>query len=108
MSEDRARGFLALLAGNLACVGILLVFPFCANVAGLWRGDSLGSESAHLTGAFAFGLPLAACLALAAASLAFRAERPGSAVPALIAFTLIGVQLLIFLSLAGFSALAPT
>ncbi len=107
MSERRGRGALALLAGHVSCVGILLVFPFSANVSGLWRGSSTeGPASGYLTGAIAFGLPLAVCLTLAIASLALRAERPGSAAPAILALTLIGVQLLVFLALAGFSSLS--
>lgn len=48
---------------------------------------------------------LAACLALAVTSLALRTERPGSAVPAMLALTLIGIQLLVFLGFAAFASI---
>jgi hypothetical protein len=103
MAEGRVQGALALLAGNLSCIGIVLVFPFCASVGELWRGADEYPTSVYLAPAVGFGLALAACLALAVASLAFRTERPGSAVPAMLALTLIGIQLLVFLGFAAFS-----
>lgn len=105
MAEGRVRGALALLAGNLSCIGVVLVFPFSASVGELWRGATEYPTHVYLTPAVGFGLALAACLALAVTSLAIRTERPGSAAPALLALTLIGMQLLVFLGLAAFSSL---
>jgi hypothetical protein len=105
MAEGRVRGALALLAGNLSCVGIVLVFPFSASVGELWRGSTEYPVHVYLGPAVGFGLALAACLALAITSLALRAERPGSAVPGLLALSLIGVQLAAFLGFAAFSSL---
>lgn len=99
------RGALALVAGNLSCIGIVLVFPFSASVGELWRGATDYPVHIYLIPALGFGLCLAVCIALAVASLVLRAERPGSAVPALLALTLIGVQLVVFLGFAALSIL---
>ena len=105
MSGSGIRGGLALLAGNLSCIGILLVFPFCASVAELWKGSTEFPVHVYLAPAVGFGIALGVCLALAVTSLALRAERPGSAVPAMLALTLIGVQLLVFLGFAALSSM---
>ena len=105
MVEGRARGVLALVAGNLSCIGIVLVFPFCASVGELWRGATDYPAHVYLTPALAFGLGLGVCIALAVTSLVFQAERPGSAMPALLALTLIGLQLVVFLGFAALSIL---
>lgn len=97
------RGALALVAGNLSCIGIVLVFPFSASIGELWRGAADYPVHVYLAPAVGLGLGLAACIALAITSLVLRAERPGSAVPALLALTLIGLQLVVFL---GFATLA--
>jgi hypothetical protein len=106
MAEARVRGAVALIAGNLSCIGIVLVYPFSASIAGLWGGRTAEHPAhAYLAPAVGFGILLAGCLALAVTSLAFRAERPGSAAPALVALTLIGFQLVIFLGMAAFSSM---
>ena len=88
---------LALLAGSLSCVGIVLVFPFAANLVQVWHG-----HPDRVPAALGFGIPLAVCLVLAVTSLAFRADRPGSAAPGTLALTLIGLQLLVFLPALSF------
>jgi hypothetical protein len=104
MSGMHVRGALAQLAGNLSCIGIVLVFPFSASIAELWRGATEYPVHVYLAPAVGYGLALAVCLALAVTSLALRAERPGSAVPAMLALTLIGIQMVVFLGFAAISS----
>jgi hypothetical protein len=106
MSESGIRGGVALVAGNLSCIGIVLVFPFCASVAELWRGSTEFPVHVYFAPAVGFGLALGVCLVLAVTSLVLRAERAGSAVPAMLALTLIGIQLLVFLGFAALSSMA--
>ena len=103
MPETRVGGMLALLAGSVSCIGIVLVFPFAANLVRVWHG-----HPDRLPTTLGFGIPLAVCLALAVTSLAFRSERPGSATPGTLALTLIGLQLLVFLPAISFFSSGST